>query len=121
MPVSPDPSWLAPTPLYIVLAITLTTSSWLLAPRHGHEVDYIAGYVALGFMVLQVGHIVWFEQIQDNYPLINMYLHWITLLLYLLGTYGLLQLGWFRLLSSPPVQQDWPDDDDEEEEDSQPS
>ena len=94
---------MAPTELYIVMAITVATFSWLLAPRNGgYELPGSVTYWACGFLVFQVTHIVYYSAIDGWWPTLNIFMHRLTLMTYVTGICGLLLAGWYRLKSSPP-------------------
>ena len=108
---SPDPCpadcWLAPTELYIVMAITVATFSLLLAPRRSGDPP-LSGWIAwpsLAFLLWQVIQVAAYRDIEGWWPSLPVIMHQSTLLVYGIGLCLLLLGGWLNALRgvSPEV------------------
>ena len=116
MQSSPDPCpadcWLAPTELYIVMAITVATFSLLLAPRRAGDPP-LSGWIAwpsLAFLLWQVIQVAAYRDIEGWWPSLPVIMHQSTLLVYGIGLCVLLWGGWLNALPADP---DLPENDDE--------
>ena len=100
----PGDCWLAPTELYIVMAITVATFSWLLVPRRPGDPPLAAWIVwpSLAFLLLQVIQIVAYRDIENRWPSLPAIMHQSTLLLYAVGLCVLLWSGWLNALPADP-------------------
>ena len=98
----PPDALLAPTQVYIILAITVATFSWLLRPESmaqlsGWEVAVCACVV--GYQSL---HLLLFTSIHENYPWANVAAHGIAVASYLIMAAWLFSKRWIESKTTPP-------------------
>ena len=99
---------LAPSQIYILFAITLTTFAWLLKPEAFGQLSgrqLLAGALLVFY---QGVHVVSYVAIEQIGPEINVVVHGIALTGYLLAAAWLFRMRWIEAKDQPPSH---PDDD----------
>lgn len=97
MPPSLD-GLLAPSQLYIVLAVTVATCGWLARPSK-NPVALRMVEPAFLFIVFQVAQIALHGYIAEPWALV---MHVVTLVLYLPLTFNLIMRGWLAEIETDP-------------------
>ena len=99
---------LAPSQIYIIFAITLTTFAWLLKPEAFGQLSGRQLLVGVSLVFYQVAHVVLYVAIQQIGPEINVVVHGIALAGYLVAAAWLFRTRWIEAKDRPPSN---PDDD----------
>lgn len=99
---------LAPAQIYIVLAITVASFSWLLKPETVGQLTVPQVFVGFLLIFLQLLHVVFYATIHASRPEINTVAHGIVLLGYVVVAVWLFRVRWMEAKSRPPSN---PDDD----------
>lgn len=106
-PLALDAS-LAPAQIYIVLAITVASFSWLLKPETLGQLAGLQVFAGFSLVFFQLLHLVFYATIHASRPELNTRIHGVVLLGYVVTAAWLFRTRWMEAKSQPPKN---PDDD----------
>ena len=103
----PEPSLaldasLAPAQIYIVLAITVASFSWLLKPEPPGQLTGRQVFIGFLLIFIQFLHLVSYAAIHANWPEFNTVAHGIVLSLSMAAGMWLFRTRWMEAKSQPP-------------------
>ena len=97
--MQPDVDPLAPTQIYIVLAITIATLSWLVRPDDIEQLEKRWGFLVGALVIGQVIHCLIYANLAW---LANQVMHGVALAAYIVMGVTLFTRSWTRFKSRPP-------------------